>query len=52
MQGPQAAPSVRLNDGLAQRQGVATSAGNQPDFQPGTGVPAGNIEDSMSYVPG
>jgi haloalkane dehalogenase len=47
MQGPKAAPSVRLNDGLAQRQGVATSAGSQPDFQPSTGVPAGNIEDSI-----
>lgn len=38
---PQAAPSVRLIDGLGQHQGVATSAGSQPDFQPSTGVPTG-----------
>src|SRR6266498_334389 len=48
MQGPKAAPSVRLIDGLDQRQGVATSAGSQPDFQPSTGVPAGDIEDSLT----
>src|SRR6266511_3277101 len=30
-------------------QGATTSAGDQPDFHPGTGLPAGRSETSLSF---
>src|SRR5829696_6673728 len=42
-----AAPTVRLLSGLNWHQASTTSTGNQPDFHPGTGRPAGTQTTAM-----
>jgi WD40 repeat protein len=42
VKGPSEAPSARLTDDLVRVKEQAASAGDRPDFQPGTGRPQGD----------
>lgn len=45
VKGPSAAPSARLTDDLIRVKEQTASAGDLPDFQPGTGRPPRGMRD-------